>query len=144
MNEAAAWAATEQNFGHSSFLDVAARYLEEAEEVADFQAIYFRGFGERNRSLAIDGYSFDDADDSLRVFIAEASMSEETPSLTFTDAKAHFGKLTALLEHAVGGKLASTIEVSSPGIRPCDRACLETSLNNQDPRLPAKRWTPQY
>ncbi len=114
LNEAAAWAASEQNFRHSSFLDVAVRYLEEAEEVADFQSIYFRGAGERNKSLAIDGYAFDEADDSLRVFLAEPSMAVETPTLTYTDAKGHFGRLAAFIEQSIGGRLAASIELSSP------------------------------
>lgn len=114
LNESAAWAASEQNFRHSSFLDVAVRHLEEADEVADFQAIYYRGIGEHNRALAIDGYSFDDADDSLRVFLVEASLTDDMPTLTQTDAKAHFRRLSGLLEQAVDGRLATVLEVSSP------------------------------
>src|SRR3954453_17665672 len=94
LNEAAAWAATEQDFQHSSFLDVAVRYLEEAEEVADFQAAFYRGTGERNRLLAIDGYAFDEADDSLRVFLATPSLEEKTPTLTQTEARTMFARLS--------------------------------------------------
>lgn len=113
LNEAAAWAASERDFKHSSFLDVAVRYLEEAEEVADFQAIYYRGVGANRKNLAIDGFAFDDADDSLRVFVAEPALTNETPTLTFTDAKSHFGRLDAFLEQSLSG-LADSIEISSP------------------------------
>lgn len=113
LNEAAAWAASERDFKHSSFLEVAVRYLEEAEEVADFEAIYYRGVGANRKGLAIDGFAFDDADDSLRVFLAEPSLTDETPTLTFTDAKAHFGRLGAFLEQSLSG-LADSIEISSP------------------------------
>ncbi len=114
LNEAAAWAASEQDFRHSSFLDVAVRYLEEAEEVADFQPIFYRGFGDHNRALGIDGYAFDDADDSLRVFLADPSLEEQTPTLTQTEAKTLFGKLIGMLEQSVDGRLAPTLEISSP------------------------------
>jgi hypothetical protein len=113
LNEAAAWAASERDFKHSSFLDVAVRYLEEAEEVADFEAIYYRGVGANRKALAIDGFAFDDADDSLKVFVAEPSLTDETPTLTFTDAKTHFGRLGAFLEQSMSG-LADSIEISSP------------------------------
>src|SRR5215211_4908269 len=88
LNEAAAWAASENDFRHTSFLEVALRYLEDAGEVADFQPAYFRGTGDRNRALAMDGYAFDDVDDSLRLFLADASLAEEATSLTQTGATA--------------------------------------------------------
>jgi len=113
LNDAAAWAASEQDFQHSSFLTVAVRYLEEAGEVTDFQPTFYRGIGEHNRSLAIDGYSFDEADDSVRVFLVHALLGNETSTLTQTEAKTLFGRLAALVEQAATKKLALSIEVSS-------------------------------
>lgn len=114
LNEAAAWAATDLNFAHASFVEVAIRYLSDAGEVADFEPNYYRGAGDRRRSLAVDGYAFDEADGSLRIFLAETFLDDATPTLTQTDARALFGRLRAFLEEAVDGRLANALEVSSP------------------------------
>ena len=114
LNEASAWAASDLNFEHSSFVEVAVRYLAEAGEVADFEPCYYRGIGRRGRALAIDGYAVDDVDGSVRVFLAEASMDDEMPTLTQTEARGLFGRITGFLEEATAGRLADDLEVSSP------------------------------
>ena len=114
LNEAASWASSDLNFRHSSFVEVAVTHLEDAGEVADFEACYFRGTGSRRRALAIDGYAFDEADASLRVFVAEPSFEVVAPSLTQTDASALLGRLRAFLEEALSGRLAPELEISSP------------------------------
>ena len=84
LNEAAGRAESDQNFGHSAFVEGgAARFLADADEVADFESCYYRGFGDHKRIMAVDGYSFDGADASLRVFIAEttsAAPDSEAPN----------------------------------------------------------------
>jgi hypothetical protein len=114
LNETASWASSDLNFRHSSFVEVAVTHLEDAGEVADFQSCYFRGTGSRRRALAIDGYAFDDADASLRVFVAEPTFSVAIPSLTQTDASALLGRLRAFLEEAISGRLEPDLEISSP------------------------------
>jgi hypothetical protein len=113
LNEAASWASSDLNFRHSSFVEVAVSHLEDAGEVADFESCYFRGTGSRRRALAVDGYAFDEADASLRVFVAEPSFAAVAPSLTQTDASALLGRLRAFLEEAVSGRLEPELEISS-------------------------------
>jgi AIPR protein len=112
--EVTAWAAADRNFQHSSFLDVVVPYLEEAGDVADFEACYFRGVGLRRRNLAIDGYAFDDADDSLRLFLASAHLRPDPPTLSMTDARAAFGTLTAFAEEAFSGRVQEERDLGSP------------------------------
>ena len=114
LNEAAAWAASDLNFRHSSFVEVAIRHLEEAGEVADFEPCYYRGTGSRRRALAVDGYAFDEADGSLRLFLADPSMAETAPTLTQTEARALFGKLRAFTEDAADRHLDANVDPSSP------------------------------
>jgi hypothetical protein len=113
LNEAASWASSDLNFRHSSFVEVAVTHLEDAGEVADFEACYFRRPGIGRRALAIDGYAFDEADASLRVFVANPSFAEAAPSLTQTEASTLLGRLRAFLEEAVTGRLEPELEISS-------------------------------
>ena len=83
------------------FADLAGQMLEESEELSDYMACSFRGSGARRRSLGIDGYAFDDADDSLCAVIALFDGATDPITLTQTSAKAEFAKLTAFLEEAI-------------------------------------------
>lgn len=114
LNETGASAESDRNFTHSSFVDVAVRYLEEAGEVSDFEPCYYRGMGIRRRNLAIDGYAFDDADASLRLFLADPALEEPTPTLTQSEAGTLFGRLRAVAEEAIAGRLASSVDPSTP------------------------------
>jgi AIPR protein len=114
ISEVNVWATADQNFRHSSFVEIAVRYLEDAGEVADFESCYFRGIGARRRALAVDGFAFDGADGSLRLFLADASLAAETPSLTQTEATALFGRLRAFAEEAFSGRIEEDIDPSSP------------------------------
>ena len=60
-----------ENFTHAEFVDVCAELLGDAEEIADFEACYYRGTGSKGRSLGVDGYAVDDIDGSVRLVIAE-------------------------------------------------------------------------
>jgi hypothetical protein len=114
VNETGAWAESDRNFTHASFVDVAVGYLEEAGEVADFEPCYYRGVGLRRRALAIDGYAFDDADASLRLFLADPALEEPTPTLTQSEARSLFGRLKAVAEEAIEGRLVGDVDPSTP------------------------------
>ena len=117
LNEAAGRAESDQNFRHSSLVEVAVRYLADADEVADFEPCYYRGVGDRKRALAVDGYAFDGADASLRIFVADTTLAAAdaaVPTLTKTDATVLFNRLRAFLEEAADGRLSRKLEESSP------------------------------
>jgi hypothetical protein len=100
-------ARTEAEFGgrnlEAGFGSVAGEMLEEAEELVDFVPCHFRGTGTRRRSLAIDGYAFDEADGSLRVVIGEFAGEQAPATLTQTTAKTIFSKLVAFVDEAFAG-----------------------------------------
>ncbi len=102
------------NFTHAEFVELCAELLGEADEIADFEACYFRGTGNRKRSLGVDGFAQDDVDGSLRLVIAEFSGGPEAVTLTQTQAKACFSKLVSFCDDAVTGRLHLDLEESSP------------------------------
>src|ERR1041385_2435455 len=114
LEEVAVAAATDGNFRHSAFVEYASRLLEDAEEVADFQPCYYRGSGSRNKSLAVDGYSLDEADGSFKIFVADFEGKEQPGSLTQTHATTVFGRASAFCEEAFAGRLHCELEESSP------------------------------
>jgi hypothetical protein len=111
-NRVAIWSEADGNFTHSSFVDVAVELLSDAGEVSDFEPCYYRGMSGR-RSVAVDGYAFDPADGSVRLFIAW-SEDDARVSLTQSDATALFGRLRAFIEDSIAGKLRETIDDNSP------------------------------
>jgi hypothetical protein len=106
------WATADENFQHAAFVDVAVRYLEDAGEVSDFQTCYYRGTS-RRRNIGVDGYAFDNADSSIRLFLADPTELGEA-TLTQTDAKAQFSKVRAFAEDSLSGRLEDTIDDNSP------------------------------
>ena len=56
LEQVAAQAVTDGNFKHSAFIDYSIQLLQDAEEVSDFEACYYRGTGSRNRAIAVDGF----------------------------------------------------------------------------------------
>jgi hypothetical protein len=93
---------------------VAAELLQDAGEISNFESCYFRGTGHRRRALAVDGFAFDDADDSLRLVVAEPSLETDAPMLGLPDARAVFGRLRAFVEEAFSGEVQEASDPSSP------------------------------
>jgi len=112
LSQVGVWATADSNFSHSAFVDVAIHYLEEAGEVSDFEPCYYRGTS-RRRNIGVDGYAFDKADASARLFLADPC-SNGGATLTQTEAKAQFGKLRAFAEEAMDGRLEEVIDDNSP------------------------------
>lgn len=75
------------NFTHTEFVEVCAELLGDADEIADFEACYFRGTGYRNRSLGVDGFAQDDVDGSLRLVIAEFGGGPDAGEIVFFKAR---------------------------------------------------------
>lgn len=104
---------------HSSFVNEAGERLTEAEEFLDFQNCRFEGVGRRGRKLLVDGYAFDEADNSLALVVATFEGDEDTKSIGATDIKRHFGMLRAFIEESITGVLTDggelSIEESEPG-----------------------------
>jgi hypothetical protein len=114
LENVAVHAAADQEFRHSAFVEHCLRLLEDADEVADVQTCFYRGTGSKNRNSGMDAYSLDEADGSIRLFVADFKGDVEAGSLTHTDAKASFSRLQTFCEDAFSGKISREIEESAP------------------------------
>lgn len=72
--------------------------LSEAEEFQDFIPCQYAGTGSRNRSIRIDGFELDEADNSLRLLIADFSGNEVMETITRTRVDQIFGQLKAFID----------------------------------------------
>lgn len=113
LEEVKASAEDSRNFEISAFVEIAARRLADAGEVSDFESCHFRGVGSRKRSLAVDGFSFDDADESVRVLVADWTGQAAAETLTQTDAKALLGRARAFVEESIDARFYETLENST-------------------------------
>jgi len=114
LENVAAQAAAAEEFRHSAFVEHCLRLLEDADEVADVQPCFYRGTGSKNRNSGVDAYSLDEADGSVRLFIADWKGAAQAESLTHTDAKSWFSRLQTFCEDSFSGKSIREIEESAP------------------------------
>lgn len=108
-------ASAHNNFSRAAFVEYCAELLSDAEELADFECAYYRGTGTRSRVLEVDGVAYDDIDGSVRLVIANYNGTAQPDTLTQTQAKTVFSKLTSFCDDAFAGKLHPYIEESAPG-----------------------------
>lgn len=103
------------DFNRAGFVDEVGERLTDSEEFSDFVACRYEGISGK-RKLKIDGYAFDDADNSLALLIADFSNDDVMPSFNTADALKSFGMLRAFVEEALKGNLTDgSIEESQPG-----------------------------
>jgi len=109
-------AAAEGDITHAAFVTIVSEKLMDAEEFSDFEHCYHEGNGVKDRrlKLGIDGYSFDESDDSLKLLIVDFRGGVEAETLTQTDASTMFSRLTAFITEAMSGMLHPQLEDSSP------------------------------
>jgi AIPR protein len=111
LNDVQVRLAAEGGFSDWAFGSVAVARLEEANEVADFEACHYRS---PSGQMRIDGYSFDAADDSLRVFIIHRAAGDQLETLTQSEAKPIFRRLLAFLEAGINGRFKRHIDDNHP------------------------------
>lgn len=108
-------AAAEMDFEESSFVMVAAQKLAEAEELEDFEPCHFEGYGKRKKRLRVDGYCFDDDDESIKLLISYYDGNESPVTLSQSEVERVFDRLYAYVEDSISGKLHPLLEESTPG-----------------------------
>ena len=95
----------------AAFASVSASRLEQANEITSFQPCYYRA---PTGKIRIDGYSFDEADDTVRVFIVNRKSGSSMETLLQADVKAVFGRLTRFLELATSDGLGNALDDNRP------------------------------
>lgn len=102
------------DFNRAGFVEEVGERLSDAEEFVDFVACRFEGFSGKKK-LKIDGYAFDEADNSLALLVADFSNDDLMPTFNTAETVKAFGMLRAFVEEALQGKLTDgSIEESQP------------------------------
>jgi len=116
LASAASRAETQSMGAREAFVGEMIDRLREAGELPDAEPCSESLVGQRGRKLEIDACAFDEADDSLHLFIAIRNGSSEMPSvLTLTEAREQgFNRLLGVYEQARSGWLKANIEESRP------------------------------
>jgi hypothetical protein len=99
-----------------AFVGEALERLRDAGELPDAEECSERVDGKRNRRLEIDAFAFDEADESLNLFVAVLDGgADDVAAITLTDAREQgFNRLLGVFEQARDGWLTSNIEESRP------------------------------
>lgn len=98
----------------ASFVTAFARYLQEAEYLMEFTASYFEGTGKHNRKLRVDGYAYDEFDNTMSLIIADYDGLENERVLAKTQAKLLQDRLVYFIDNAQNTALHLEIEMSRP------------------------------
>lgn len=114
LNDVETRAESEADYALLAFTGEAAQRLEEAEVIENLATLHFRGTGKRGRSLGVDGFDLDDADDSIALAIAKfGGDSADVQRITPSEAQKLLGILEAFLEEAVSGLFIEQREEST-------------------------------
>ena len=103
------------DFNRAGFVEEVGERLSDAEEFVDFVACRFEGLSSGKKKLQIDGYAFDEADNSLALLVAHFSNDDIMPTFNTAETVKIFDRLRAFVEEALQGKLTDgSIEESQP------------------------------
>ncbi|MBK6973904.1 MAG: AIPR family protein [Sterolibacteriaceae bacterium] len=95
--------------------EVGGRLLD-AEEFQDFIPCRYVGLGPRNKKLRVDGYEFDEADDSIRLLIADFGNKHVLETIIRTRAESLFTQLKAFVDESATGRIWTSASESSDQI----------------------------
>ncbi len=98
----------------ASFVSSFARYLQESEYLMDFTSSYFEGTGKQNRKLRVDGYAYDEFDNTLTLVIADYDVSDDKRTLAKTQAGQLQNRLIYFIDNALNTQLHRNVEMSRP------------------------------
>jgi hypothetical protein len=99
-----------------AFVDEVLERLRDAGELPDAEECPELLTGQRNRRLELDAFAFDDADDSLHLFLATRDGGETMPApIGLAEARDQgFNRMLGFFEHARDGWLTKNTEESRP------------------------------
>lgn len=83
--------------------------LSDAEEFQDFLPCFYSGTGGRNKSIKVDGYEYDEIDNSIRLLISDFSKDQDLPTIIKTKVESIFGQLKAFIEFSQEGRLSDEL-----------------------------------
>lgn len=102
-------------YEETEFINYIASILLDVEEISNFEECFFQWRGYKNKSIQIDGYSYDEADRSFSLFINDYLDSNQIESLSNTEIKKLYSKMYAFIEQSINGYIIKNCEPSSQG-----------------------------
>lgn len=96
------------------FVELFSKYLQNAESLADVVPAFYESTGKRNRKLRVDGYAYDELDNTMSLIIADYDGSEAERVLTKTQIKILQDRLVNFIVEAQTGHLHQNVEESLP------------------------------
>lgn len=114
MQEVKSTAAIAGEGSCAAFVNLAVKYLIDAEVLSDFTPAFYNGIGKNGRKLRVDGYVYDEFDDTFNLIIANYIGANEQEIITRTIAATFFDRLFYFAEEALEGKLDRAVEESTP------------------------------
>lgn len=99
----------------SEFINYAADMLIEAEEFNDFTECYFETVGKQNKRIQIDGFQYDEVDNSLVLLICNFTNDISITTITNTDIDRLYERIKAFIDHSINGYIRKNCEESSEG-----------------------------
>lgn len=97
----------------AAFVDNVAQYLIDAEVLTDFTSSFYVGKNGRSK-YRVDGYVYDEFDNTMNLIIADFDGNDLERKLTNTIANHDFGQLRLFLKTALTTDLYQEIEMSTP------------------------------
>lgn len=92
MNEIKIFSEIESITDREAFFKIYLEKLIEADLIEDYHYLFFSGSGKRNRSIQIDGYSYDELDCKLTLFVIPPLAYYDEKTITSSEADSYFKK----------------------------------------------------
>jgi len=96
----------------AAFVKIIAKYLCDADVLPELISSFYLGKGRKNRNLRVDGYSYEEIDNSMTLVICDYQDEEKRDALIKTEAEKHFDKLKYFIEEGLESRLE--VEESTP------------------------------
>lgn len=97
----------------ASFVESMAQYLVEAEVLPDFVPSFYTNTTSRRKVYRVDGYVFDEFDNTMNLIIADYDGTEER-TMGKSASSINFQRLAVFVDQALNTRLYKEIEMSTP------------------------------
>ena len=115
INECIASAKNNETTADDEFITYITELFEQNEEVLNLNKSYFEMIGKGNRKIQIDGWGYDEADQSFILFYSKFDTSPELSNLLNSDIEKYIKCLEAFIENSINNYIQENVEFSSEG-----------------------------
>jgi hypothetical protein len=112
INDARVLAASDRDapFTDQAFAKIVGDRLVAAEELGSFEPCHVRHPGPRNTKMKLDGFEWDEDDDSLRLIVTRFSGGSDPETINKAIAETEFKAVRSFVDAAVSGWCRASLE----------------------------------